>query len=52
VGDIEDWTEAVVRAIQNRNFDREKTFANAARFSWSENATQTARVYEQVLGKG
>jgi glycosyltransferase involved in cell wall biosynthesis len=52
VGDIEDWTQAVVSAIQNRNFTRERAFANAARFSWSENATQTARVYEQVLGKG
>jgi glycosyltransferase involved in cell wall biosynthesis len=52
VGDIEDWTQAVVSAIQNRNFNRERAFANAARFSWSENATQTARVYEQVLGKG
>ena len=52
VGDIEGWKEAVVSAIQNRNFDRERAFANAARFSWSENANQTARVYEQVLGKG
>jgi glycosyltransferase involved in cell wall biosynthesis len=52
VGDIEGWTEAVVGAIQNRNLDRERAFANAARFSWSENAKQTARVYEQVLGKG
>jgi glycosyltransferase involved in cell wall biosynthesis len=52
VGDIEAWKEAVVGAIQNHNFNRERAFANAARFSWSENATQTARVYEQVLGKG
>ena len=52
VGDIEAWKEAVVSAIQNHNFNRERAFANAARFSWSENATQTARVYEQVLGKG
>jgi glycosyltransferase involved in cell wall biosynthesis len=52
VADIEVWTQAVTNAIQNRNFDRERAFANAARYSWSENATQTARVYEQVLGKG
>ena len=52
VGDIEAWKEAVVSAIQNHNFNREMAFANAARFSWSENATQTARVYEKVLGKG
>ena len=51
VGDIEDWTDAVVKAIQSRNFDREKAFANAARFSWSENAARTARVYEQVLNE-
>ena len=52
VGDIKGWKEAVASAIENRNFDRERAFANAARFSWSENAAQTARVYEQVLGKG
>jgi glycosyltransferase involved in cell wall biosynthesis len=52
VGDIQGWKAAVVSAIQNHNFNRERAFANAARFSWSENATQTARVYEQVLGKG
>jgi glycosyltransferase involved in cell wall biosynthesis len=52
VGDIEGWTEAVAGVIRYRNFDREKALANAARFSWSENATRTARVYEQVIGKG
>ncbi len=31
VGDIEDWTDAVVKAIQSRNFDREESFANATR---------------------
>ncbi len=49
VGDIEGWRNAVVGAIQNRNYDRAGGFANAARFSWSENAARTARVYEQVL---
>ncbi|MGD0130807.1 MAG: glycosyltransferase family 1 protein [Bryobacteraceae bacterium] len=61
VGDIEGWRDAVVGALavaealavadvlQERHFDREKAFANAARFSWSENAARTARVYEQVL---
>jgi len=51
VGDIEGWKNTVVMAIQNRNFDREKAFANAARFSWSENAARTARVYEQLLAE-
>ena len=51
VGDIGGWRDAVVGAIQNRNFDRERVFANAARFSWSENAALTVRVYEQVLAE-
>jgi len=55
VGDIEGWRDAVVEALaeedalQERRFNREQAFANAARFSWSENAARTARVYEQVL---
>jgi glycosyltransferase involved in cell wall biosynthesis len=49
VGDIEGWRDAIVDALQERHFDREKAFANAARFSWSENAARSARVYEQVL---
>jgi len=55
VGDIEGWRDAIVEALavadalEERHFDREKAFANAARFSWSENAARTARVYEQVL---
>jgi glycosyltransferase involved in cell wall biosynthesis len=49
VGDIAGWSAAVVAALQDKGRSREKAFANAARFSWSENAAQTARVYEQVL---
>jgi glycosyltransferase involved in cell wall biosynthesis len=49
VGDIEGWRDAIVDALQERHFDREQAFANAARFSWSENAARTARVYQQVL---
>jgi glycosyltransferase involved in cell wall biosynthesis len=57
VGDIDVWKDAIVRAIErrqdpeHRKLDRERSLANAARFSWSENAARTARVYEQVLGK-
>jgi glycosyltransferase involved in cell wall biosynthesis len=57
VGDIDAWKDAVVRAIErrqnpeHRRLDRESSLANAARFSWSENAARTVRVYEQVLGK-
>jgi glycosyltransferase involved in cell wall biosynthesis len=49
LGDIQGWSDAIVAALEDRNFDRETLFANAARFSWSENAAQTARIYEQLL---
>jgi glycosyltransferase involved in cell wall biosynthesis len=48
VGDMEGWKNAILAAT-DRKQDREKSFANAARFSWSENAARTAQVYEQVL---
>ncbi len=48
VGDIEGWKNAILAATDRRQ-DRERAFANAARFSWSENAARTAQVYEQVL---
>jgi glycosyltransferase involved in cell wall biosynthesis len=49
VGDIDSWKSAVVSALEGR-INREAGFANAARFSWSENAAQTAQVYEKLLG--
>jgi glycosyltransferase involved in cell wall biosynthesis len=48
VGDIPGWTGAIVAALQGRG-NRESGFANAARFSWSENVDRTSRVYKQVL---
>jgi glycosyltransferase involved in cell wall biosynthesis len=48
VGDIPAWNGAIVAALQGPA-NREGGFANAARFSWSENAAQTSRVYKQVL---
>jgi glycosyltransferase involved in cell wall biosynthesis len=53
VGDIEGWSNAVRTSLERgpRESDREKAFANAARFSWSENAARTARIYQQLLGK-
>jgi glycosyltransferase involved in cell wall biosynthesis len=56
VGDIEGWKNAVLAAIQSlpeehRKFDRERAFANAARFSWSENAARTAGVYRELLAR-
>jgi glycosyltransferase involved in cell wall biosynthesis len=56
VGDIEGWKNAVLASIEgvpsqeDRKLGRQQAFSNAARFSWSENAAQTARVYRQVLG--
>jgi glycosyltransferase involved in cell wall biosynthesis len=56
VGDISGWKDAIVAALQTRlepalqAGGREKAFANAARFSWSENAARTAQIYSQVLG--
>jgi len=55
VGDIEGWKNAVLAALEgsprqeDRKLGRQQAFSNAARFSWSENAAQTARVYGQVL---
>jgi glycosyltransferase involved in cell wall biosynthesis len=49
VADIPGWTGAIVAALQGPE-KRENGFANAARFSWSENAAQTAQVYEQIFG--
>ncbi len=48
VGDIEGWRGTIVAALQCPA-NSASGFSNAARFSWSENAAQTARVYEQVL---
>jgi glycosyltransferase involved in cell wall biosynthesis len=48
VGDIVGWKNAIIAATGQKQ-DREKAFANAARFSWSENAARTAQVYEEVL---
>jgi glycosyltransferase involved in cell wall biosynthesis len=64
VGDIEGWKNTILAAIPRppehqgeSKLERERGFSNAARFSWSENAAQTARIYEQLLrgqllGKG
>jgi glycosyltransferase involved in cell wall biosynthesis len=53
VGDIDGWSNAVRTALQLGcpENDRAKILANSARFSWSENAVQTARVYQQLLGQ-
>ena len=52
VGNIEEWKESVASALGSRERANQKLFANAARFSWSENASQTARLYERLLAQG
>ena len=47
VGDIQGWKDAIVGALEHPA-NREIGFANAARFSWSENAARTAQVYELI----
>ncbi len=51
VGDIEGWKNAVIAAIERPRLKtaHRSGFANAARFSWSENADADLAVYEQVL---
>ncbi len=53
VGDVEAWAKAVLASMKStpeqRRGAREIGFANASRFSWSENAAGTLRVYEQTL---
>jgi glycosyltransferase involved in cell wall biosynthesis len=53
VGNIEGWSDAVRSWIERgrQESDLDRAFANAARFSWSENAARTARVYQQLIGK-
>jgi glycosyltransferase involved in cell wall biosynthesis len=56
VGDIGAWSGAIVAAIRareqpyDRDGDRRAMLARAARFSWSENAAATARIYRTMLG--
>lgn len=55
LGDIQGWKDAVLRTLAGPRQDgmrmREKGFPNAARFSWAENAAETVRIYEKVMGK-
>lgn len=55
VGDLAGWANAVAASIrtsdEKRQSKREKCLANAARFSWVQNALRTAEVYGQVLDR-
>ena len=54
--DLDGWTETLAGLIRERKdqpehwqFRRHSALAHAARFSWLENARQTARIYQKVL---
>lgn len=56
VADLDAWTATVTRLIGERAQDdnrwqvyRGRSLENAARFSWAENARQTALVYQKVM---
>lgn len=52
VGDIATWSNVILLALAGpKRGARESGLANAARFSWAENAAQTARIYEKVIGR-
>jgi len=50
VADIESWRDAVVASLDARA-SPVAGFANAARFSWSVNAAETAQVYNLLLNR-
>jgi glycosyltransferase involved in cell wall biosynthesis len=57
VGDVANWKDTVLRLEQEwaadphaRAHRSREGIARAARFSWAEAASQTARIYETVLG--
>jgi glycosyltransferase involved in cell wall biosynthesis len=56
VADVNAWTDAVRALLQERRREqsawelrRDGALVQAARFSWAENARQTARIYQDVL---
>jgi glycosyltransferase involved in cell wall biosynthesis len=58
VGHIDHWTGAVVRLLRenaeldgNGEFRRQQALAQVARYSWAENARQTVKIYDAVLGR-
>jgi hypothetical protein len=56
LGEIEIWKNTVLRLLDQESdaassfqTSRERAIAQAARFSWSENARQTAQIYQTLL---
>lgn len=46
---IESIAAGIIEAIQNRNKLKEKSLAQAAKFTWEKTAKETHKVYQQVL---
>jgi glycosyltransferase involved in cell wall biosynthesis len=58
MGDIDHWTSAVAGVLRENaeqdgggEFRRQQALAQVARYSWAENARQTVKIYEAVLGR-
>lgn len=56
VADVQAWAQGVLGLLQERSLNavkwparRDRAIAWSTRFSWAENARQTARIYRQVL---
>jgi glycosyltransferase involved in cell wall biosynthesis len=56
VADVENWKETVVQLIAEQRQSasawavrRERSIAHAGKFSWAENASQTAAIYRKVM---
>jgi glycosyltransferase involved in cell wall biosynthesis len=50
-GDAESIATGIIEAIQNRSQLREKSLAQAAKFTWEKTAQETYHVYQQVLAQ-
>lgn len=46
---VESIAAGIIEAIQNRSKLKDKSLAQAAKFTWGKTATETYRVYQQVL---
>lgn len=54
IGDIPAWKRTILHALADPSEARrvrQSGLTNAARFSWAENAAQTVRIYEQIMGR-
>ena len=60
VGDVSAWTRTVTRLLREyagpdagqAQAQRQQALVQAARYSWTENVSQTVTVYRQVMAQG